>query len=81
MESSWHTNVVKYGLGGMGVTVCARLDGGGGYILTNAKFPPFGPFVAVAELPPTGDSPYGGSYAVIPADHPNFPYGLAVEGP
>lgn len=81
MENDWHTNVVRYGLGGMGVSVCARLLSGADYVLTNYIDPHGGPYAYVAYVPPTGDSPYGGSYAAIPADHPHFPYGVAVEPP
>lgn len=79
MESSWHRNVVDYGLCGWpGFSVCARmLDQPPGYILTNAVSAI--PELAVSFiLPDTADHPYGfglvsGGFGL------HFPYGHRVE--
>lgn len=79
MENEWGANVTLFGLGSLGVTLCAPLHGSPLGILTNSTVPG-DPYALVAYLPlhPAIDN-YGFGGMIIPSNHPHFPYGYAVD--
>jgi hypothetical protein len=77
LESSWRLNVLKEGLGDMGITLCTRFNGffPANYVLTNQHDLPF-QYIAVTPPDTDPDVPYGWLPRARPAG--NFPYGYDV---
>jgi hypothetical protein len=78
LEYSWSVDVVRYGLGKLGITRCSRFPGTNS-ILTNEPQGPGSNLCSIWILPsnPSTDN-YGHGSAVIPPGS-HFPYGFTVE--
>lgn len=78
MASNWGDGPGRYGLGSTGCTLASRVLEPLGRILTNANTGNGSVFATAYLFLDTGEIVGSGPFP-IPATHPHFPYGYAVE--
>lgn len=78
MANDWSENVADFGLGSLGVGLCARLRFFPNLIITNQPdILPSG-FAMIGEYTPIGDPEPVWAQSSLPKHAPHFPYGWDV---